>query len=113
MQKTQSPTPEETEQLVADQAEIHESLGTLAEMLEHWPAAEPLLEEAKASAYEAAAQLFQDDKTAAVAEQGRVIGSLAEIEQQSEAANNQSDASQAAGSEPNSQTGNRTADGML
>ncbi len=82
VEQTRKPSSAETEQLVTEQAEIHKTLGKLAEMLEHSPAAEPLLEQAKASAYEAAAQLFEEDKTAAVAEQTRVIGSLAEIEEQ-------------------------------
>src|SRR5690606_17866745 len=40
------------------------------------------LEQAKAAAYEATAEIFDNDKPAALQEQSKVIGSLAEIEEQ-------------------------------
>jgi hypothetical protein len=82
VRQTEQLAADQVEQLVAEQAQIHKSLGALSEMLEQAPASQPLLEQAKASAYEAAAQLFAQDQAATVAEQGRVIGALAEIEQQ-------------------------------
>nr|MCU0872510.1 hypothetical protein [Pirellulaceae bacterium] len=70
------------ERMVEQQSEIHKATGQLSEALNEFPATEPLLEQAKAAAYEAAAQLFEENKPETLAEQAKVIGSLAEIEEQ-------------------------------
>jgi hypothetical protein len=68
------------EALVEQQAEIHKRLGQLDQALNDLPAGQTLLEQAKASAYEATAQLFETRPSQAVAEQERVIASLVELE---------------------------------
>ncbi|MCY2992952.1 MAG: hypothetical protein NTY19_34485, partial [Planctomycetota bacterium] len=75
-------TEKKAEQLSEQQAQLHKDVGKLTPMLEQYPAAQPLLEQAKAAAYEAAAQLLEEKQEQAVAEQTKVIGNLAEIAEQ-------------------------------
>ncbi|MCH5378309.1 MAG: hypothetical protein JJ992_30500, partial [Planctomycetes bacterium] len=91
VRKNERPDDQQVEQLVQQQAEIHKALSNLDQPLDEIPAAQPLLEQAKASAYEAAAQLFEENREQAMAEQGRVIGSLAELEQMLQQAMDQDD----------------------
>ena len=65
-----------------DQRQIQQALGTLAETLADFPEVDPLVAQSRESAARAEAELFEGDKTAALLEQGQVVGSLAEIEQQ-------------------------------
>ena len=75
-------TEKNTEPLVEKQAQLRKDLNKLNDTLERLPAAAPLLEEAKAAAYEATADLFDAKKEEAVAEQSKVLGNLAQIEEQ-------------------------------
>ncbi|HTN77329.1 MAG TPA: hypothetical protein VL096_18850, partial [Pirellulaceae bacterium] len=84
------------EALVEKQTEIQKELGKLAQALDKFPAAEPLIEQAKAAAFEATADLFDTKKAEAVAEQSKVIGSLAEIEEQLKHAADVEDANKSA-----------------
>lgn len=69
-------------ELVDEQAQLHKDLNQLAPVLDEFPATTPLLEQARASAFEASAELFESRQEEAIAEQTTVIGALAEIEQQ-------------------------------
>ncbi|MBM4003012.1 MAG: hypothetical protein FJ295_06940 [Planctomycetes bacterium] len=69
-------------ELVARQEEVHRELGDLAAVLARYPTAEPLAEQAKESAIAASNELFEHDKPQALQEQGKVLGSLAQIEEQ-------------------------------
>ncbi len=69
-------------ELVDRQAQLQKELDQLAPVLDEFPTASPLLEQAKAAAFEASADLFENRQEEAVAEQTQVIGALAEIEQQ-------------------------------
>ena len=65
-----------------EQRQIQQDLGRLAETLADFPEVDPLVAQSRESAAQAEAELFKGDKTAALLEQGQVVGSLAEIEQQ-------------------------------
>ena len=65
-----------------EQRQIQQDLGTLAETLAEFPEVDPLLAQSREAAAQAEAELFEGDKTEALLEQGQVVGSLAEIEQQ-------------------------------
>lgn len=69
-------------ELVDQQAQLHKDLNQLSPVLDDFPTTTPLLEQAKASAFQASAELFENRQEEAVAEQTKVIGALAEIEQQ-------------------------------
>ena len=71
----------EAEQLVEQQAAVHKQLGKLADSLSEFPNTEPLVEQAKAAAYEATGRLFDAKREEALTEQAKVLGGLAEIEQ--------------------------------
>jgi hypothetical protein len=73
-----------TESLIEKQTQLQKELGQLAEALQNFPTAEPLLEQAKAASFEATANLFEEKKPPALDEQSKVIGSLAQIEKQLE-----------------------------
>ncbi len=75
-------TQPDAERLVERQAEIRKDLNKLTETIGTLPAAEALLETAKLAAYEATGRLFDDKKSEALAEQGKVLGNLAEIAEQ-------------------------------
>lgn len=68
-----------TERLAQQEHEIHESLGEFAEALSDFPNTEALSEQAKASAFEAEAKLFEGATLEAAQQQSQVIGALAEI----------------------------------
>jgi hypothetical protein len=74
--------PEVADELAEQQRKIHEELGKLAEALQKFESTQPLLEQAKAAAYEAPKELFQQQKEAALASQSEVIGVLAKVEQE-------------------------------
>lgn len=65
-----------------EQRQIQQNLGTLAETLADFPEVDPLVAQSRESAAQAEAELFEGDKTEALLQQGQVVGSLAEIEQQ-------------------------------
>jgi len=81
----------EAERLVERQADVRKELNKLTEAIGTLPATEPLLEQAKLAAYEATGRLFDNKKDEALAEQGKVLGNLAEI---AEKLANAADASQ-------------------
>jgi hypothetical protein len=66
--------------LLEQQTALHKDLGKLAAALTKFPAAEPLLEQAKAASYEATAALFEQQSPAASAAQARAVTSLAQME---------------------------------
>ncbi len=70
------------EKLIEDQAQLRKELNQLSETLEKQPTAEPLLEQAKAAAFEATADLFDAKRPEAVREQSKVLGNLAAIAEQ-------------------------------
>ncbi|MFT5526947.1 MAG: hypothetical protein ACI9HK_004929, partial [Pirellulaceae bacterium] len=70
------------ESLITEQAEIRKELENLAAALERFENTDPLIEQALEAASQATAELFENDQSEAVKEQSKVIGSLAEIEQQ-------------------------------
>jgi hypothetical protein len=72
----------EAERFVERQAEVRKELNKLAEAAGAFPPAEPLLEQAKLAAYDATGRLFDNKKEEALAEQGKVLGNLAEIAEQ-------------------------------
>ncbi len=72
----------EAEKLVESQAAIQKDIGKLAERLQQMPQSLPLAEQAKSAAYEATARLFDAKSQEAQTEQGKVLGSLAQIEEQ-------------------------------
>ncbi len=69
----------DAERLVDRQATIRKELNKLALAIGSLPAAEPLLEQAKLAAYDATGRLFDARPQEALAEQGKVLGNLAEI----------------------------------
>ena len=75
-------TEDKIEELTADQLDIHKQIGQLAELLGDLQQVQPLLDQAKASALAARDELFEADADQADAEQGKVVGSLAEVEEQ-------------------------------
>jgi len=79
-------TSEQVDALVEQQTELHKEIGQLAESLEDAPTAQALLEEAKASALQAADDLFENKRDQAEDEQTQVIGSLAQLETELEQA---------------------------
>jgi len=72
----------DAERLVERQADVRKNLNKLTEAIGTLPAAEPLLDRAKLAAYDATGRLFDNKKDEALAEQGRVLGNLAEIAEQ-------------------------------
>jgi hypothetical protein len=80
--RTQDLSAPQAERLVEEQAAIRKDLGKLSEALEQVPATLPLAEQAKAAAYDATGKLFEARADEALAEQGKVLGSLAQIEEQ-------------------------------
>src|SRR5262249_23752684 len=81
----------EAERLVERQADVRKELNRLTETIGTLPATEPLLEHAKLAAYDATGRLFDNKKEEALAEQGKVLGNLAEV---AEKLANAADASQ-------------------
>jgi hypothetical protein len=75
-------TQPEAEKLVEAQAEIRKELNNLGQALAQMPAAETLLEQAKAAAYEATGKLFEAHAEEAVAEQNKVLANLASLAEQ-------------------------------
>jgi len=75
-------TDPKAERLVEEQAAIRKELNDLAAAIGAQPTAAALLEQAKASAYEATGRLFDAKGDEAVAEQGKVLANLAELTQQ-------------------------------
>ncbi len=69
-------TEKTAEALVEKQAQLRKDLNKLNEAIERLPATAPLLEQAKAAAYEATADLFDAKKEEAVSEQSKVLGNL-------------------------------------
>ena len=67
------------EHILDTQAEFREEIAALAESLRGVPEVESLLEQADASAQEATAAVFEGEQQRAVAEEGKVIGALADI----------------------------------
>jgi hypothetical protein len=72
----------EAERLVEEQAAVRKELNKLGQAIGTLPAADPLLEQAKAAAYEATGRLFDNRKDEALTEQGKVLGNLEEITRQ-------------------------------
>jgi hypothetical protein len=72
----------DAEKLVEEQASIRKELNRLGPALQSTPAADELLEQARAAAYEATGQLFDAHREQALAEQGKVLGNLAQIAEQ-------------------------------
>ena len=70
------------EEFVEKQSQIYKELANLQQALDKWPTTTPLVEQARASAYEASGELFENKQAEAVAEQSKVIGALAQIEEQ-------------------------------
>jgi len=70
------------DQLAFEQRQIQQGLGELSEALTEFPEVEPLVAQSREAAAQAEAKLFEGDKTEALLDQGQVVGSLAEIEQQ-------------------------------
>lgn len=75
-------TQPQAERLVEEQAEIRKELNILSQTIGSQPATAGLLEQAKASAYEATGRLFDARNDEAVAEQGKVLANLAELAEQ-------------------------------
>ncbi len=71
----------EAAQLVEAQTALQKDLGKLAEGLSRAPAALKLLEQAKSAAFEATGRLFDQSADAALREEGKVLASLAGIEE--------------------------------
>lgn len=80
--ETQQADKVNAEKLVEKQAAVRKDLGKLTQSLEQMPEAQALLEQAKAAAYDATGKIFDAKPEEAVAEQGKVLGSLAQLEQQ-------------------------------
>ncbi len=75
-------TQPQAERLVEEQAAIRKELNNLSQAIGSQPTTAALLEQAKASAYEATGRLFDARNDEAVAEQGKVLANLAEIAEQ-------------------------------
>ncbi|MES2793998.1 MAG: hypothetical protein V4719_30570, partial [Planctomycetota bacterium] len=77
--------------LIDQQAKVQQDLGKLAQALEQvaedHPQLQPLLEQAKAAAQEARSELFEGKLAEAEKDQGKVLGNLAQLEQQLQQAN--------------------------
>ncbi|MBS0210884.1 MAG: hypothetical protein JSS27_18225 [Planctomycetes bacterium] len=74
------------EQLVQQQAGIQKDLGRLASLVNDKPTATPFVEQATAAAYQASGMIFDSRRPDALAEQGKVLGNLAAIEEQLQSA---------------------------
>lgn len=70
------------EKLAEAEQAIHKDLAQLDAALRDLPAATPLLEQARAAALEAANDLFEARKDQAMADEAKVLGNLAQIEEQ-------------------------------
>ena len=75
-------TEQAVQELVAKQEQIHRQISELSQALAKYPTAEPLAQQAKESAVTASNELFEQDKPQALTEQSKVLGSLAQIEEQ-------------------------------
>ena len=75
------PNRKAPEALVERQAKIQQALSKLEEAVRQHPDAEQHLDEAKAAAREATAELFENHRDEAVAEQTKVLGHLAAVEE--------------------------------
>ncbi|MFI4876312.1 MAG: hypothetical protein ACIALR_13265, partial [Blastopirellula sp. JB062] len=82
--------------LTEAQEEIRNDLGKLAQQLEEIAPLQPLLEQSKAAAHDAVAELFEGDQDAALADQSAVLGALAELSNQLDSAAAQNDADKSA-----------------
>jgi hypothetical protein len=80
--KTNELTEKNAEKLVDEQSDVHRQLGKLSDALQSMPQTQPLVEAAKQAALEARTNLFEAKKQPAVAQQDKVLGALAEIEEQ-------------------------------
>src|SRR5262245_57503948 len=89
-------TERTTEPLIEAQTGLQKELSKLAIALTKFPTTEPLVEQAKAASFEATASLFEEKKSPALDQQGRVIGSLAQIEKVLEQGSDLTHASQSA-----------------
>lgn len=74
-----APTDAAIEALVEKQAELREDLNTLDDVAATAPEVTALVQKAKEAALASTEKLFQGDTRQAVAEEGKVLGSLAEI----------------------------------
>ncbi|TWT30935.1 hypothetical protein [Blastopirellula retiformator] len=82
--------------LTEKQEEIRNDLGKLAQQLEDFAPLQPLLEQSKAAAHDAVAELFEGDQTEALADQSEVLGALAELAHQLDTAAPKDDAEKSA-----------------
>lgn len=73
-------TERTAEPLIQQQTRLQKELGKLPPALAKFPLAESLIEHAKAASFEATASLFEEKQAAALDQQNRVIGDLAQIE---------------------------------
>jgi hypothetical protein len=73
---------EQRDKAQAQEADIRKQLGQLADSLREVPAAVPFLEQAQEAAKTAETELFYSKKEPAAEQQNKVLGNLAEIEQQ-------------------------------
>lgn len=80
MTQKADPNDANVEKRAEEQNELHREVADLARELSLSAAVEPLLEQAKQAALEASAAILESDRDAAVAEQKKVVGSLAQIE---------------------------------
>ena len=80
--RKQELTEQAVQDLVSRQEEIHRELADLTTALARYPTVEPLAEQSKEAAVAASNELFEQNKPQALREQGRVLGSLAQIEEQ-------------------------------
>ncbi|MCC9609517.1 hypothetical protein LOC68_04820 [Blastopirellula sp. JC732] len=82
--------------LTEKQEEIRNELGKLAQQLEDFEPLQPLLEQSKAAAHDAVAELFEGDQAEALADQSEVLGALAELAHQLDSAAPKDDAEKSA-----------------
>lgn len=74
-------TDQNRDSLVDKQQDVFKSLSQLEAGLQKYPAAEALVEQARAAANESVAKIFADEAAASLEEQGKILGSLAQIEE--------------------------------
>lgn len=79
--RKQDPAAKTPEALVEQQAKIQQEIAKLENAVQQQPQAEAHLEQAKASAEEATAKLFENQPEQAAAEQTKVLGQLAALEE--------------------------------
>jgi hypothetical protein len=90
------PAEKPPERLVEEQAKVQQSLARLEDAVRQLPNAGQHLEQAKAAAVEATAKLFENRQDDALAEQAKVLGNLAALEEALKAATPMSDADRSA-----------------